>query len=268
LQVWHLASLDAPTVAIAWTLGFAWAVNLHLDYWVLVLIATGTWSVYVGDRVLDARRAMRSGELAGLRERHYFHWRHRRLLIPIACATAAVAAGLVARCMPAAVRTHDSVLAAAALIYFSSVHTAPRLPLWLRKLVSKEFVVGLLFTVGCVAPTLTRSHSARWSFFACILIFIALAWLNCTAIESWESSLNQTGVFPNALLLGVVGLAATGAFLFTDPRASALAFSAAVSALLLSLLDRARIRISPLTQRTLADLVLMTPLVLVILGTR
>lgn len=268
LHLWHLASLDAPTVAVVWTLAFAWAAGVHLDCWVLVLLASGTWTVYVGDRLLDAHRAIRVGNLDALRERHYFHWRHRRLLIPIACATAAVAVDLVAQRMPAAVRSRDSVLATAALMYFSGVHSKARLPRWMRRLVSKELLVGLLFTAGCAAPTLSRLHSVRWPFFACLLFFVVLAWANCAAIERWESSMNQATVFLHTFVLGIAGLAASGAFLFMDSRSSALACSAAVSALLLSLLDRNRTLVSPLTLRTLADLVLMAPLGLVIVGAR
>ncbi len=82
--------------------------------------------------------------------------------------------------------------------------------------------------------------------------------------------MNQTTVFLHTFVLGIVCLAASGAFLFMDSRSSALACSAAISALLLSLLDRNRTIVSPLTLRTLADLVLMAPLglVIVIVGAR
>lgn len=268
LHLWHLASLDAPTVAVVWTLAFAWVAGVELDRWVLVLLASETWTVYVADRLLDARHAIRSGRLDALRERHYFHWRYRRLLIPVACATAAIAADLISRRMPFAVRSRDSLLVTAALIYFSGVHSATELPQWLRKLASKELLVGLLFTAGCAAPTLSRPHFSRGPFFACLVFFVALAWLNCTAIESWESSINQTRVFLHTFVLGVICIAASGAFVFMDVRASALSCSAAISALLLSLLDRTRTNISSLTLRTLADLVLLTPLGFVILGGR
>jgi hypothetical protein len=267
LHLWHLTSLDAPTVAVVWALAFAWTVGVHLDRWVLLLLASGTWTVYVGDRLLDAHHAIRSRHLGALRERHYFHWRHRRLLIPMACVTAAIAATLVLRRMPVAVRSRDSVLAAAALIYFSGVHSSARLPRWLRRLASKEMLVGLLFTAGCAAPTLSRLHSARWPVFTCLVLFVALAWVNCAAIERWESSVNET-VFRRAFVLGIAGVGASVAFLFLEPRASALACSIAAGALLLCMLDRTRTRVSPLTLRAVADLVLLTPFVLVILGAR
>ena len=268
LHLWHLGSLDAPTVAVTWTLAFAWTVGVHLDRWVPLLVACGTWTVYVGDRLLDAQRAMRSGNLGALRERHYFHWRHRRVLIPIACATAAIATVLVAQCMPVAVRSRDSVLAAAALMYFSGVHTAARIPHWLRKLASKESLVGLLFTAGCAAPALSRLHSSHAPIFICLALFVLLAWVNCAAIESWESTPHQSAIFQRTLVLGLAAIAASGALAFTDMRATSLACSASASALLLALLDRKRATVSPLTLRALADLVLLTPLILVFLRMR
>ena len=73
LRLWHLTSLDAPTVAVVWTLAFARATGVQLPTWVPLLIALGTWTVYVGDRLLDARSGLRSCSFNRLRERHFFH---------------------------------------------------------------------------------------------------------------------------------------------------------------------------------------------------
>ncbi len=255
-------------VAVVWALAFAWVAGVHLDAWIPLLLACGTWTVYVGDRLLDAYRAISSEELDALQERHYFHWRHRRLLVPIACVTASVAVALVMQRMPVAARDRNAVLAVAAIMYFSGVHSPARLPRWLRKVASKELLVGLLFTAGCSAPTLSRLPSANWPFFSCLAVFAALAWVNCSAIEGWESSETPATVSLPTIALGIGCLTASAALAFIDARASALVCCAEASALLLSLLDRTRDRISPLTLRTLADLVLLTPLVLLILGAR
>ena len=271
LQLWHLASLDAPTVAVVWAVAFAGAVGVHLALWVPLLLACGTWTVYVGDRLLDAHRAIRSQNLCALRERHFFHWRHRRALIPMACATAAIAVLLIVDRMPASVRDRNSVLAAAALVYFSGVHSTARLPRWLqrlasRKLLSKELIVGLLFTAGCIAPTIARVHFISWPFLACFVLFAMLAWINCSAIESWESSRLPLRIPVQTAVLAITAIAASGSIAFVNWRLSALACSAAVSALLLALLDRKRATLSPLTLRALADFVLLIPLIAVLLG--
>ncbi len=82
LRLWHLASLDAPTVAVVWSFAFAWSAGIKLPDWVSALLVLAVWPVYVIDRLLDARAGLRSQNLDRLRERHLFHWRHRRLLLP------------------------------------------------------------------------------------------------------------------------------------------------------------------------------------------
>lgn len=271
LQLWHLASLDAPSVAVVWALAFAWAVGVRLAVWAPLLLACGTWTVYVGDRLLDAYRAIRSQDLRGLRERHYFHWRHRRALIPTACVTAAIAVALIVVRMPPAIRDRNSILAAAALVYFSGVHSTARPAAWLRKLVSrklvtKELLVGLLFTAGSIAPAITRVHFVDWPLRACFAIFVLLAWANCSAIESWESTRMSSDVLQRATVLAIACIAGSGALAFLNWRMSALACAAGISAMLLALLDRKRAAISPLTLRALADLALLTPLLAVLFG--
>ena len=127
-------------------------------------------------------------------------------------------------------------------------------------------MVGLLFTAGCIAPTIARVHFMSWPFLACFVLFAMLAWINCSAIESWESSRSPSRIPVQAAALAITAITASGAIAFLNWRLAALACSAAVSALLLALLDRKRASLSPLTLRALADLVLLTPLVAVLLG--
>lgn len=253
-------------MAVVWALAFAWAAGVHLAFSPPMLLVCCTWSVYVGDRLLDAHRAIRSGNLGALRERHYFHWRHRRLLIPFGCVAAAVTIVLIVGRMPAAARKDNSVLAAAALAYFTGVHSTARLPVWLRRVASKEMLVGVLFAAGTIAPTVARIHFIGWPFLACFAIFAILAWTNCSAIEGWESSRVHSGIASRATLLGITCILVSATLASVNWRLSALAASAATSALLLSLLDRRRANLSPLTLRALADLVLLTPLAAVLIG--
>ncbi|MDE3187302.1 MAG: hypothetical protein KGM96_07235 [Acidobacteriota bacterium] len=270
LRLWHLASLDAPTVAVAWALAFAWAAGVRLPAWVPVLLALGTWTVYISDRLLDARSSLRSGALHRLRERHFFHWRHRRVLLPVAVIAGAAAAAIIFILMPVVIRERNSVLGVAALAYFSGVHSRRRAPSWLGPALSKEFLVGVLFTAGCALPTLTRMRlasapgAAIWLMLAPVAFFAALAWLNCHAIERWESGRHAARIFTAAGLLACIGLLLATVFASIEPRAAALLAAGAASALLLALLDRARDRLTPLALRAAADLVLLTPFVLVL----
>jgi hypothetical protein len=291
---WHLASLDAPTVAMVWSLAFAWAGRVHLTGRVLVVLALTVWCAYVCDRLLDARvlgalAGLHPSARSGLRERHFFHWRHRRLLAPLAAA-AACAAGVVAETFLASfVRERGLILGAAALVYFSGVHAAPRWPRGrhlLPRLFSKELLVAVLFTAGCILPAWSRIHASgaqefsRFWFWIPAIYFAGLAWLNCSCIARWESG-DETGSdhfdqegqayfartrkrtnFFAALLVAFAGLllAVVGSTL--DPRSAELILTSAGSALLLALLDCTRTRMTPLALRAGADLALLTPLVL------
>jgi hypothetical protein len=272
-----LTSLDAPTVAVVWALGFAWVAGVRLPGWIPVLLALTAWAVYVFDRLLDVRGALRTGDVGGLRERHRFHHRYRRLLMPLAVAAACVAAGIVFTLMPAAARDRNSVLAVAALAYFTRVHSNGKMEgAGGPRLFKKELLVGVLFTAGCALPAFSRALAQgglRWApFTAAVVFFALLAWLNCHAIDRWESAAGgavagiaaRSGVMGLALLLAGAGMVVAAGMSFVQPRATELLFAGAASALLLAVLDRARNRMTPVTLRALADLVLLTPVVLLV----
>jgi hypothetical protein len=269
LALWHLASMDAPTVAVVWAFGFAWAAGVRLAAWVPLLLALTVWAVYVFDRLLDARAAMRAVELGRLRERHYFHWRHRRVLLPLAAAAACAATGLILAFMPMAARERGSVLAAASLAYFARVHSGRRARPFLSALLTKELLVGVLFTVGCALPVfgaLRAAHAALWPLACAAAFFAPLAWLNCHAIDRWESDATATrnkprarSSFVAACVLAVLGTLLALAVSFFFPRAGALLASGAVSALLLAVLDQRREKLGAVALRAAADFVLLAP---------
>jgi hypothetical protein len=275
LRLWHLASLDAPTVAIVWSLAFAWSVHVTLPLWLPTVLGLSALSFYIADRLMDARKAMRglSGNTRAvetLRERHYFHWRHRRTCFPVAIAAAIAAFTLVLHSMPLAARERNSVLAAAALAYFTSVHnpwriaesvSSPRFRLRLPK----ELLVGILFTLACAGPAWARTSGHCWDLLLPTIGFAALAWLNCHAIETWESAATSASIFAPAISLALAAFAASLALVPHTPRSAALLAAAAVSALLLALLDRQRPTLTPIALRSAADLVLLTPIALLVM---
>jgi hypothetical protein len=235
-----------------------------------VLLALTAWAVYIGDRLLDSFAALRTGQLDPLRERHYFHYRHRRILGVMALAAACAAAWIVFRLMPVGARERNTLLAVAALAYFSGVHLQCKLPQSLLRLLtplrSKEFFVGLLFTTGCALPAFTRAPAVPiWPLWAAAVYFAAMAWLNCHAIERWELAGQLrfgTTIYRPATLLGLAGLFTGAALCAVEPRAAALLLAGAASALLLALLDRYLGQLTPLGLRVAADLVLLSPLLI------
>ncbi len=294
---WHLASLDAPTVAVVWSLAFSWTGRVHLTGRVLLVLALTVWCAYVCDRILDARvldaraglQFSTGSNRSALRERHFFHWRHRRLLAPLAAAGGCVAGVMAMTFLASFVRERGLVLGAAALVYFSGVHAAPQR--WRRRLslprpVSKELLVAVLFTAGCIVPAWSRflapgaQESSRLWLWTPAIYFAALAWLNCWCIARWESGgegghgrfervgrrhLERMGKGTNlfaALAVAFAGLLLAVIASASHPRSAALLGAGTASALLLGLLDRMRKHLTPLALRAGADLVLLTPVLL------
>lgn len=276
LRLWHVASLDAPTVALVWSCGFAWAAHLRVPAWAPVVLALIAWAVYIGDRLLDARAGMQSPPLHELRERHYFHWRYRRFLGPAALAAAAAAMAFVATRLPAQARMPDTAVAAATLVYFSGVHSRGRLRIVERLLCafsSRALWIGVLFTAGCLLPAASQISAGLSAPVARLLLcpalfFAALGWLNCYAIGRWESASmrsSRNGVMGKAGLVAGAGVTVALLLGSTAPRVAWLLVAGASSALLLAGLERMRGRMTPLALRAAADVVLLTPAFLLML---
>ncbi len=257
LHLWHLTSFDAPTVAVLWTLAFARAAHLTLPLWIPLVLALGTWAVYLFDRLLDAR-----SRATTLQARHHFHWRHRRLCFPLAAASLLAALVIAHSQMPPSARPRNTLLALAALAYVAAVHLPAHLPAS-RARIPKEFLVGLIFSLACVLPVAARTP-APLTLAPVALAAILLAWLNCHAIDSWESHRTSTRIPAPTLAAACLAAALTLA-LVHQPAQAALLACFSLSALLLALLNRRSTTLAPLTLRTLADAVLLTPLLLFLL---
>src|SRR5580704_686089 len=78
--LWHLLSLDAPTVAALWTWFIASANHLHLPAVSIVAMFLAVWMLYATDRLLDARHISASNS-CDLEARHYFHDRFRGVFL-------------------------------------------------------------------------------------------------------------------------------------------------------------------------------------------
>jgi hypothetical protein len=277
LSFWHLASLDAPTVAVVWGWAFAWAAHVRMAVWPFVLLGLVVWAVYIGDRLLDARVGFGNPPGHDLRERHYFHWRHRRLLAPLA-GIAAVAAAWIVRCrVPAVALPQDSAVAVATLAYFSGVHSRVKLPAAVERALAvfgyRECLVGALFAAGCVLPawTMDPGENSASSPVRLLLLpaayFSVLAWLNVRAITHWESGEPMQRRLPMgriAVVLAAAGVILAGWLLPEQVRGAGLVTTGSASALLIGWLDGRRAGFRPLTLRVAVDLVLLTPLLLVL----
>jgi hypothetical protein len=284
LKYWHLASLDAPSVAAAWACAFAWAAQVHVSPGMVAVLALVVWVIYVADRLLDARAGLDGSGRHNLQERHWFHWRHRRALAVLAGVAAGSAGWMIVSRWHAGALGRDSLMGLATLAYFSGVHGSGAHGRGLRsgwvaalkkrvaRVVSRELIVGVIFSAGCVVPVLPLAQSGVVQVCARLAVpaaaFAALVWLNVKAIGCWETvtpgSSRERGMRKTAFLLAAVcgggGVAAAG----LEPRVGLLLALVAVSSLLLALLDGMRERMDAVTLRAAADLVLLTPVLLLI----
>jgi hypothetical protein len=271
-QWWHLLSLDAPTVAALWAWGIARAVNIELPWSALLLLASGTWLVYVADRILDGLRFESSGQL---RERHFFYARHRGKAVAGGVVVCLVLLWLIATRMNATARREDTALFAVALAYFCLVHLCR---LGIERWFPKEAAVGALFALAVAVPAWSRLQGHRAALIPVVTLFALLCWLNCIAIEKWErppgekSSVLTTGLahattrwaqrhffFVSSGIALLAAVACIRSDLSAAPVAmTALYLACTISAALFLALDRSRL--SSVQLRIAADAILLTPL--------
>lgn len=279
--MWHLLSLDAPTVATVWMLYIAAAVHVHLSPRMPIAMCASVWLLYAADRLLDSRTlaaglpAPHHGKPSqlildrlalryGLEERHFFHHRHRRPMMAGIVLCALLLTALVPQLDSADLRL-DLLLGMLLVAYFVRIHTttsAHQLP--------KEIAVGLFFSAAVFIPAVSRTPHMRLALLPVALLFAALCSLNCFFIYRWEhvaddtaSSLPAASDFTrtvvghlDALTLALVVLS----FVLWATTHQATMLPIPVAALLLLGLDRLRFHFSPVSLRAAADLVLLTPL--------
>jgi hypothetical protein len=273
-EAWHLLSLDAPTVAALWSIFFARAMGIHLPWHSPLILALGTWMIYVADRLLDGYRP---GSSTILRERHRFHARHRAAFLSAAAVASALLIWLIVDKMTAAARGEDIVLFLLSLLYLFLVHRpAMKTRAWLPK----ELAVGIVFASATAVPAWSRLGSGRAALTPAVALFAALCWLNCVAIEGWE---NGSGLDASAnadahpttrwtanhlraaalVLAAISGLASAGALAHSSWTALLYLAILASSAIFVAI-DSNRERFSTLGLRIGADMALLTPLLLLL----
>ncbi|MBV8843409.1 MAG: hypothetical protein JO307_11420 [Bryobacterales bacterium] len=246
-RIWlwpNLLSLDAPLVAVLWQILFVRCFRAEPDIAAAALLVASVWLIYSGDRMLDAWRGTVN------RPRHEFCRRHWRSLLPIWGFVFAATACVAWLALPQVVFIRGLCLVAIVGIYFAAVHAVP--VRW-RRYWPKEAMVGLLFALG--------ASLAAWSYvrspadIMTVLLFSCLCWINCVAIEQWETG---GGQWPVGTAAACIALAA---ILFLHQQRPVLSSAEAASALGFVLLDRKRPGLSSDAVRVLADAALLSPLV-------
>lgn len=262
LHLWHLLSLDAPTVATLWIWFIARACNVTLPWQAPVAMFLAVWVLYAADRLLDAR----TGPPAALEERHRFHYRHRRAFVLCIAVAAVSLAALTPELFPAALRLYallGALLAGWFLLIHMRVAEERRLP--------KEAVVGVFFAAAIFIPTVSHRPELRPYLIFPAVLFATLCALNCMFLYSWEhpdaaiatSAHATTRFLTRRLVPATIMLFATCTVFLFFTRRREIPIAIGLSAALLLALHLRREHINRLSLRAYADLALLTPLLLI-----
>lgn len=268
LALWHLLSLDAPTVAALWTLFIAHVSGLHLPWPAPAAMFLAVWMIYAADRLLDAR-LLESSPRSGIEARHLFHHHHRSRFLSAILISALALAYLLHRVDYRALHLY-ALLATLLSVWMLLIHARPLSDTVAHRL-PKELAVGIIFPAAVFIPTIARLPALRFDLFPSALLFACVCTLNCLYLYAWEHPAPRleahwttrwatTHLTRIALvILSLSTLATTLGLAHHNLPAGLPALACALSTGSLLLLDVFRLRISALHLRAAADLVLLTP---------
>jgi hypothetical protein len=268
----HLLSFDAPLVAVLWQLLFARALRAHLPPQVTLVTALVIWLIYVADRILDSYQTV---ETDGEALRHQFYRAHRLAFLPAFFAILLVTGWMSYADLGFKTWRDGLLLAAIVGGYFAVVHL---LGGNVQKWFPKEMAVAILFGVGTFMPVSVRLRELHSRFLLPFLLFLLVLWMNTLLIEysEWITLRGREAGRPHesTVLVGghLAGLAVVVGFLALCAMASRwfpltrpILLAEAMSAWALALLAWKWRKISSYAVRAIADVVLLTPVFLLIL---
>ena len=271
--VWlSLLCLDAPIVAVAWQWLFARTFGAPLNLSLRALLFLTAWLIYLADRFADTIK-LPTGSPVSLRHRfcreHMIGWWIAIVVIFIGDAALAL------RSLDLQMLLLGGTLAAICAFYLFVNHSLGGK--W-RPLPVKEKAIGILFAAGTTLGVVGQLPGVTISFGVAVMLFAILCTFNCLSIAAWERELDAaqgkasflTGWPSVARVFQPIGYTLTLAALvfavfwrFAFP----LGLCLAASALLLVRLNVTR-GLRRDNRTALADLVLLTPLVVLLLSHR
>jgi hypothetical protein len=254
LHLWHLLSLDAPTIATLWTWFAARTVHLHLPASGLAAMFLAVWMLYAADRLLDARQLFNNPlHTTNLEARHLFHHRHATAFLGTILVSSLALATLLRNLPLEALRLY-TILGSLVFGWFLLLHaranTHHRLP--------KELAVGIAFPAAIFIPTVARQPDFRLTLLPHAALFAAVCTLNCLSIYAWEhpasSEAHWTTRYATRHLTTLAATTTLAGLALTIITHQPLAAAATLSAATLLILHRSHRHLSPLTARAAADL--------------
>jgi hypothetical protein len=260
----NLVCLDAPIVAITWQWIFAREFQIPLTNGGRAALFLTAWLIYLADRLADTWR-LRAGQPLSLRQR--FCQSHQIVWFIVIALLTAIDLWIISSELTGATIRLGILLGAIAIGYLCLNYWLGEL--W-KTLPVKEICIGLLFAFGTAAAIIPQLTSLG-GFAPAFVLFAALCSLNCISIAIWERGLDRAQR-KNSIATrwdrlrpfvgtSIVVLASFGIMAGLLSKQT-LCFFIAISALLLGALDWFGERLAPDSRTALADLVLLTPLLL------
>jgi hypothetical protein len=255
--VWmNLVCLDAPLVAVSWQWLFADSFGIKIARGTTVALFLTAWLIYLADRFGDALSVRQSSAISLRQE---FCIRYRRAWI-IGVATIGFADLLVvASTLDRIAIAVGGVIGLFASVYLLINRVTPSL--W-RVAPLKEVMIGCIFAAGSVVGLvrgLTSTAFPAW------VLFAILCALNCISIAVWEREIDlaqrrisiatEFRSVSRSLSPALLVLAFVSAFV------GVIGVALCASAALLAVVHTRGNSIQPDVRTALADLVLLTPLV-------
>lgn len=263
----NILSLDAPVVTLVWQWWFARVFAVSLSAAQGVTLFAAVWLIYAADHWLDA------GKLDTHKPhlpRHGFYkkyrWRVAALWLAVFVTTALIALGQLDKITLEC----GLILLGCCVLYFLGVHVFPRVATLLTKEIQIAFVLCAGVTLVVWSHTVVATLLS-FDFVLLALSFALLVFLNCGFIGLWEKPFDRAQQFvsvarhsrlePALVSLSALLLVVSCFLSFWQPVFSVIA----LATLGLLALNYFKTRLSTLLLRVLADGVLLTPLLYLLL---
>jgi hypothetical protein len=284
--VWlNLVCLDAPIVAVVWLWLFAQTFQVSAHVGNAAALFLTAWFIYLGDRLADAASLTPGSPRSS---RQDFCLPHQDIWIVALLMIGGLDAYVIWQSAAAETLLMGTVVGLLALIYLLLNHPLGRI--W-RFVPLKEFSVGFLFAAGTLVALLPALPRLNAAFVLGALAFASLCTLNCISIACWERELDEAqrkisvairypGITRHVGRICALLALASFAMAIAYPAAAPILGSISVSALLLTGLNasadpkegrfrnrprrfvhRRSLKMDGDLRTALADLVLLTPII-------
>lgn len=265
-------ALDAPAVAVAWQCMLARVAGVTLRPYHIVLLGLSVWLAYAADRWIEGWRL----STATVRtQRHYFFLRWRWPAFAIWLVVLVVGIGLASYSFTSREWLASLGLLVATLLYVLSHQFLHRAYLWR---LPKEICVAVIVALGAALYPATLATDKLHLLAPSTGLFMLLCLANCLLISEWEQEVDRrhgqksfafqfshARAFVEALPYGILVLS-IGMGCLSDGATRTAAWCGAVSAMLLATLNAVQPKIGRELAHLLADVVLLTPLLALIIA--